>query len=487
MGALVVGAASAAAAHPPVLAPSRCQATGATISVEGADVEVSDAVAVDSGVAVGLARRTGEGRTAGVAFVGRDVATASAAPEPGRPPEGRVRVVDVGPTLGDAPGPRLAVRGADVLVASYGLGGQASARELRVSAVNPEGVRRPVVAVAEARDDSLAFDLTSELLAWDEVTSDAKDRRGVVRVAKLFGDRAGVPRDVSPAESDAEMPRLAGTATAAFVLWLARSPEVATMSDGAAGGDAGAARSKRADPNENEAIGEVRSTSWLEMVMVDAAGSPVGGVRRLTPTTGHVSAYDVRLLPGGRPTALVVARDNGESVDGSGGTLLRIRIGPDAAEAPQVLAVDGLGRGAPALVDAQDPWLVWANSNEELRLLPLDATGMPLGSPSAEGVLGEAWPLAVVGAEDAGAARSKRADPNENAGAARSKRADPNENAGAARSKRADPNENAGAARSARMLVAVPATGGRAAELRLVACVHPSLEGRGATPEPSAP
>jgi hypothetical protein len=48
---------------------------------------------------------------------------------------------------------------------------------------------------------------------------------------------------------------------------------------------------------------------------------------------------------------------------------------------------------------------------------------------------------------DEGAARSKRADPNEDAGAARSKRADPNEDEGAARSKRADPNEDAGAAR----------------------------------------
>jgi hypothetical protein len=109
-----------------------------------------------------------------------------------------------------------------------------------------------------------------------------------------------------------------------------------------------------------------------------------------------VSAYDVEALAGeGRPSLLVIARDDGEAVDGSGGALLRVRVREDGADPPLVLPGDGLGRGAPWLIDAPWPWAAWVGPHEELRLLPLDAAGAPVGLPSGEPLLDEALPMAM--------------------------------------------------------------------------------------------
>ena len=169
------------------------------------------------------------------------------------------------------------------------------------------------------------------------------------------------------------------------MLWIARHPETARVADAAA---------------VDEATGEARAQSWVEAVEVDAVGAPVGPVRRLTPAVGHVSAFDATLLGGeARPSLLVVARDDGEAVDGSGGTLLRIRLREDGAEPPVGLPGDGLGRGAPTLVDGPLPWLAWIGPHEELRLLALDAAGAPAAAPTAEPLLDEARVLAVVGGD----------------------------------------------------------------------------------------
>jgi hypothetical protein len=168
----------------------------------------------------------------------------------------------------------------------------------------------------------------------------------------------------------------------------------------------------RAGQTIGEAVGEPRTYAWLEMVAVDARGAPAGPVRRLTPTSGHVSSFDLLLLRGSpKLPLLVVARDDGEAIDGTGGALLRIRAGEDGAEAPLDLPSDGLGRGAPALVGgggtgtgvgadaAEEPWLAWAGGDEGLRLLPLDEAGTPVGPvarPSIEDAVGAVRPLLVL-------------------------------------------------------------------------------------------
>jgi hypothetical protein len=130
------------------------------------------------------------------------------------------------------------------------------------------------------------------------------------------------------------------------------------------------------------------------MVTVDETGSPTGTLRRLTPPAGHVTIFDLRAASA--TAVLVVARDDGEAVDGSGGTLLRVRVGPDAAEPPVAFTTDSLGRGAPSFVEGAATWLAWVGPNEQLRLLALDAAGTPSGIPSAEEGMEEARPVLAL-------------------------------------------------------------------------------------------
>jgi hypothetical protein len=345
------------------------------------ELDIGDGLASSDGEAVSFVHRTAAGRVAAVALLGVDA--------------GAARIVDLAPTFEDAPPPRLASCRQGLVAAAFaaphagrrtspGLG---SARELALYLVHASGAAQRPLSIAQHRDDSLAFDIACSgaagLLVWDETVPQAMPRapaRGVVRAAAFeAGEHTGTTHDVSPTDSDAEMPRVVSNGAGFFVLWLSRRLEGASAPD---------------PPNGAEANGEVRAFGWLEMVAVDAAGSAIGAPRRLTPTLGHVSAYDVRsMVDQPRPTVLIVARDDGERVDDTGGSLFRLRVRDDWAEVPTSIPIDGLGRGGPVLVDAPVPWLAWVGPHEELRLVPLDAAGMPVGAPSAEAVLDETRPL----------------------------------------------------------------------------------------------
>jgi hypothetical protein len=383
------GSASASAsAVQPAVVPARCKGEGAGVALANAggmdELEIGDAVAVgrevDSGWAVGIVHRVGSSRMAAIAFLTPDATAA--------------RIVDLAPTLGDAPPPHLAARGRspgeggdDLLAASYVLSKRTDVRELALYVVPKAGDPKVVASIPQQRDDSLAFDLAPGLVVWDEASA-GPSPRGIIRAAELLPggppgeghDAVGPAHDVSPADSDAEMPRLAPAAQGYIVFWLARRPE--EMPDAAGtGGLVGGGT-----PTHNETPGDVRAYSWLE-----SSGAPP---RRLTSASGHVSAYDVESLAGG--DTLVVARDDGESVDGSGGALLRIRVHAGSTDPPLALPGDGLGRGAPIFVDGPAAWISWIGPHEAARLLPLDSTGAPVGPPSAEPLLDDARPLAFL-------------------------------------------------------------------------------------------
>ncbi|MGH7439642.1 MAG: hypothetical protein ACRENE_28460, partial [Polyangiaceae bacterium] len=201
-------------AAPPLVGPSRCRPTewGARFDDDGgsSDLEVGDAVSVGDAVALSLVRRVGGDRVAAVAFV-----------HPDRD-EG-VHIVDLGPTLGDAPPPRLASRGAEVVAAVYALpkGGThgpaapgdtgGAGRTLLVRAVTAEGAST-LFSLDEPRDDSLATDVAAAadggVVVWDEATRETQPR-GVVRGAAFSGrQRVGASVDVSPKDSDADSPRV---------------------------------------------------------------------------------------------------------------------------------------------------------------------------------------------------------------------------------------------------------------------------------------
>jgi hypothetical protein len=374
---------------PPALLGARCRALAEPIAIDegnGVDVEVGDAVATPGAYALGAVHRTAAGRVAAVMSVSRALDAASRRDASIDNP----RWLDLAPTLGDAPPPRLVVRAgmADLVAAAYVRGGVdgGAARSLALFSLSPAaspGVApAPFLVVPQQHDDSFAFDLAfagpAGVVVWDE---GAAPSRGVIRALSLDADAGAVAaHDVSPAESDAENPRVVPDGSGFRVIWIARKAEVGRAADGA----------------EPETPGEPRTLGWLESVRLDAHGAASGPVRTLTPASGHVSAYDVAPLAAPDRALLVVARDDGESVDGSGGALVRVRIVDDVPEPPVEFQSDGLGRGAPALAEGPSSFLAWVGPGEQGRLLALDRSGAPLGPPSAEETLNDARPLRVL-------------------------------------------------------------------------------------------
>jgi len=391
--------------------------------------EVGDALPFPGGIAVSLLHDTAEGTVASVALL---------APDGSSP-----RLIDLASPPGDAPPPRLAWRGKDLAVAECVLRRKAPTSELALWNVDPKASAiisdsdaaslgppsvEPSLYIPQPRD-CLGFDMAygtgGGMVAWDDATAD-NPPRGVIRVAAVSSDsHVETTRAVSPVESDGEMARVVPNGSGFFVLWVARRPE--RSGDAAASGP--------------EVTGEARTFAWIEMIAVDSRASARSPVWRLTPTTGHVSAYDVRLLDGtskplttppsagvpsalpergrndertskplttppsadvpsaepAKPVLLVVARDDGEATDGSGGTLLRVRATDSGPEEASELTTDGLGRGAPILVAGLEasvaPWTVWIGRDERLRLLPLDRAGVPVAASSAEEAFDDSRPL----------------------------------------------------------------------------------------------
>jgi hypothetical protein len=366
----------------PAVLPARCHRTDTALAFDESrgldDLEIGDAISYPGGYAVGLVHRAAAaGRVAAVALLGRDLKS--------------VKVVDLGPTLGDAPPPRIGWRPPELVAAAYARssGAGETARETALYTISADAATASPFVVSQERDDSLAFDLGFDskagLLVWDEATSAS---RGIVKAAVFSRDQAAASRTISPPESDAELPRVVPQGSGFVVLWIARRPEPAS----------------EVDASGAEATGEPRTFGWLEMVAVDEQGAPVGSVRRLTPPSGHVSAFDVeaRSFGAAGPLLVVVARDDGEVVDGSGGALLRVRVRGDVIEPTVGFAIDGLGRGAPTFVSSANPAspfaLAWVGREEQFRFLPLDGSGTPTEAPSAEDAMDEARPLLFIGA-----------------------------------------------------------------------------------------
>jgi len=372
----------------------RCGPEDTSVAMDearGADVEIGDAVPTANAYALGAVHRTAQGRVAAVMQISRALDTGSSPDASGEP----ARWLDLAPTLGDAPPPLLVPRpgspGADLVAAAYLRGGggidRGAARNLALYAISSASWAgappQPFLIVPQQHDDSLAFDLafagSSGVVVWDE---GAAPSRGVIRALALEGEAGlAVAHDISPPESDAELPKIEPDGSGFVAMWIARRPEPTRPFDAA----------------EPEVPGETRSFGWLESVRLDARGAVAGPVRALTAASGHVSAYDVVAIASPEHALVVVARDDGESVDGSGGALVRVRIVDDLPESPVEYQSDGLGRGAPAFVEGSGSFLAWVGPAEQARLLSLDRSGAPLGPPSAEDTLNDARPLRVLG------------------------------------------------------------------------------------------
>lgn len=385
--------------------PARCPKVGRASSLGDAgpkdDIQIGDAVAYEGGYAVAFASRAGAVRKASVALFGPQVT-------------GPPHVIELGLVVDDAPAPLLARRSRDVLATVFSWPSNHAHddrnRALTVYSVTQDRANL-VASFGKAADDSLASDIASAgqeaLVVWDEVKPSPTVgprgvARGVIRGAIVTPRELQTPtRDLSPAESDAEDPRVVADGGGYSVLWIARSPEDATPSDA------------------SEVTGEGRAFGWLQRAEIDPSGTPIGPVRDLTPRSGHVSAYDARMFEASG-TLVVYARDDGESTDGSGGALLRVRAQGGTIELPQRLQVDGVAHGAPSFIDGEPPWLAWVARDEQLRLLPLDQSGLPQGLPSAEDALSEARPLAVMSSGSGPGTQWLMATPSDPSGPLRS-------------------------------------------------------------------
>jgi hypothetical protein len=389
---------SSAPSKPPVERPSRCPKGGQAISLGGVgardEIEIGDGLEYAGGYAVAFAHREGAVRKAGVAFFGPEA-------------EGTAHVTDLGVVADDAPAPLLARRSGDVLATVYRApSGHASAdptRELTVYVVSRDHAASQGSFVKKA-DDSTVSDIASDgrdaFVVWDETSPTTVGAqgpgRGVIRGAPVIQTEPGAPaRDLSPAESDAEAPRVVPSAAGYSVLWIARGGVEAPPPDAA------------------EVTGEARVFTWLQRLDVDARGVARGPTRDLTPRGGHVAAYDARAFG---DSLVIMARDDGEATDGSGGSLLRIRSRGGESESATALPLDGMGRGAPTFVDGRPPWLAWVGHDEQLRLLPLDEAGAPSGLPSSEDSLSDARPLAIWASTSGAPARWLLATPSDPAG-----------------------------------------------------------------------
>ncbi len=216
---------SSAPSKPPLERPSRCPKGGQAISLGGVgsrdEIEIGDGLDYAGGYAVAFAHREGAVRKAGVAFFGPEA-------------EGTAHVTDLGVVADDAPAPLLARRSGDVLATVYRApSGHAYAdptRELTVYVVSRDHAASQGSFVKKA-DDSTVSDIASDgrdaFVVWDETSPTTVGAqgpgRGVIRGAPVIQTEPGAPaRDLSPAESDAEAPRVVPSAAGYSVLWIAR-------------------------------------------------------------------------------------------------------------------------------------------------------------------------------------------------------------------------------------------------------------------------
>jgi hypothetical protein len=359
-------------AAPKVLA-ARCKPPTGGAAL-GEDVEIGEAVAVHDGFAVGLLRKTDAGSVGSVAVLSRDLS--------------KVTVVDLGAPYGDAPPPRPAVSG-DALYAAFYLSQKADKkRDLSIFKID-DGRAALAVTVPQQKDESLAFDFSvatqGGVVAWDEDAIGLM--RGDIQVALLSPDGKSVAstRIVSGETADAELPRVVARKSGFWAVWVSNHLEDSPSPTG--------------DAPALEGPGESRAYHWLEAVALDEHGAPKGIVKRLTSATGHVSTFDLATRDDGE-TLDVLARDDDQPADGTGGRILRVSIASATAtpDAPLAIVSESVGHGVPDLLPGATSWLAFSDTADHVRLLPLDAARAPTDAPSLEDGLEHARPVLALDA-----------------------------------------------------------------------------------------
>jgi hypothetical protein len=376
----------------------RCRADAARAAIPGEDVVVGDVAIGPAGLLVGVVRKDPSGkRVASIARVSLDLAN--------------VRVVDVGPAIGDdpAPSPRWKEDRPYVAFATRKSNdaGPSMLREVRVARVEEDAIGKVEHAVTQQADESTAFDLVwpekpssdnaAPLMAWDEDAPPSADasvpglaERGFVKV-QLLGE-GHRPRVASPEKTDAEAPRLLARKGGFWLAWLAR-------------------RAEGEEPSYVEGPGEKRAYRWVEVVALDAKGDAEGPIRRVSPEKGRVVAFELARMEGDLPQLVIMVQDEAAYGEGVGGRIVRHALVGDKVESMEVVDA-GVGHALAELVPVASlggdagtttRWLTWTDTNDRAHVLPLGKTFAAVGTatsePSLEGarVLAAAPPDVVYG------------------------------------------------------------------------------------------
>jgi hypothetical protein len=250
--------------------------------------------------------------------------------------------------------------------------GTAPPRVLSISSLDGEALA-PVVKVREQADESSAFDLLpgsrdGGLVAWDEDS----DRvvRGIVKVATFSLGKVSEPVVVSPYETDADTPKLVRTSKGeVFVAWLARE---------GVGADGGLADADVAGAYL-EAPGEERSHQWVEVLALDEAGRPKGGVVPVTPKTrGFASSFE--LVPDGDGFDVVVV-DAAVQRDGALSRIVRVPVhGGKIATSSELVPFGASGGGT-----VVGPFVTFVDGSERTMLVSREAPFVQSREPLAQG------------------------------------------------------------------------------------------------------
>ena len=263
--------------------------------------EVGDAVAWSGGFALGAIHEGEQSLAMSVVTIGAD---------------GRgAKVIPLGTAHGDVEPARLAARGA-LLVAGV-LQPEPNGRSLRLAKIEDGNVTWGAT-VHERSGESQAFDIAlgekKGIVVWDEDGPTS----GVIQVSTFDAATAAnatPPRTISPATVDAESPRLIVRPGGYWLAYIARS----------GGGDV---------DTDARYIAEEIGFRWIEIVPLDANGSPSGSSRSITAKDGHVMVFDIAPAPDGG--ALLVWRSDDAPSGAGGGEVLRAVVRAASAEPPSI-------------------------------------------------------------------------------------------------------------------------------------------------------
>jgi hypothetical protein len=335
--------------------------------------EISRAVALSSGFAVGVRHDTGSGAHAAVALVTNDASSG--------------KLVDFGKARGDFDAPLVVARG------EGWLGGvlepNASGSSLRMAVGQGDGEPKWTVELDQGRDESLAFDVAAGpkavVVAWDDVSKDGK----LARVLWSALDTSGTKklRDAAVASGkgiDAETPRVVARPGGFWLAYVARrSLDVPKDDD-----DDALAR----DPKGDRYAAEKIDPSWLELMPLDETGAPAGPPRAITPKTGHALAFDLATTADG--AALLVWRDDDTPSGSHGGRVSVMTVAASGGTDAHLLIENDVGSGSPTLLAG---WVAVANAHGRAMLAPVGPNGALTGELRVEPAIGVGEPLVAVG------------------------------------------------------------------------------------------